>query len=153
MLRVRAVLGVLPLAHIPGFAMGNEPEAERPAAWAVTAPRLETEPALQQFAVLFFIELSTRKVEITRCLESWIHSRRPPCTSTVPSRTRSTWSEGPHGTRYHSTFTPLKSDARGCRRRQCSVFTIYGHFPKLGVAGSSPVSRSIFSKTCSFGPD
>jgi hypothetical protein len=31
------------------------------------------------------------------------------------------------------------------RRRRFPLFSIYGHFPKLDVAGSNPVSRSIFS--------
>ena len=32
--------------------------------------------------------------------------------------------------------------------RICSLFTAYDQFPKLDVAGSSPVSRSIVSITC-----
>jgi hypothetical protein len=34
-----------------------------------------------------------------------------------------------------------------CRETQCSLFPIYCRIPKLDVAGSSPVSRSIFSIT------
>jgi hypothetical protein len=34
------------------------------------------------------------------------------------------------------------------QKTQCSLFAIYGRLPKLDVAGSSPVSRSMFSITC-----
>ena len=36
----------------------------------------------------------------------------------------------------------FSSDRHG---RICSLFTTYDQFPKLDVAGSSPVSRSMFS--------
>jgi hypothetical protein len=34
------------------------------------------------------------------------------------------------------------------RERHCSLFSIETEIPKLDVAGSNPVSRSIFSMTC-----
>src|ERR1017187_185965 len=34
-----------------------------------------------------------------------------------------------------------------CQETQCSLFPIYCRLPKLDVAGSNPVSRSIFSMT------
>jgi hypothetical protein len=34
-----------------------------------------------------------------------------------------------------------------CRETLCSLFPIYCRLPKLDVAGSTPVSRSIFSIT------
>jgi len=39
------------------------------------------------------------------------------------------------------------------RRRLSPLWTIYLRFPKLDVAGSTPVSRSIFSGFCKYLPN
>ena len=39
-------------------------------------------------------------------------------------------------------FPVISVACRRCRETPCSVFSIEGHFPKLNVAGSIPVSRS-----------